>query len=137
MCGRLLCETVCLPLWRDVRFELITSVISAKVRVNRPSFNKLFCSKVRNIPARDHSVFVSCWAFSCSSLEQVLGRTYTHTHGESSGFFCVWALPRAQDRKSPEATQCFCSTVQVHYTFLIPEDSISGGVVFVWIRGTS
>ena len=83
------------PIVEGSSFVFFLSVISAKVRVNRPSFNKLFCSKVRNTPARDHSVIVSCWALSCSSLEQVLGRTYTHTHGESSGFFYVWVLPRA------------------------------------------
>lgn len=67
--------------------KLISLVISAKDDVNQPSFKKLFCSRVRNIPARDHSVFVSCWAFSYSFLERVLGWTYIVVHEDTSGFF--------------------------------------------------
>ena len=74
--------------------EIFTSVISAKERVNRPSFNKLFCSKVRNIPARDHSVFVSCWAF-LYVLVAGLWSDLHHRVWEASGFFYVQTLPRA------------------------------------------
>lgn len=39
---------------------------------------------------------------SLSSLDRVLGRTLVCTHGEASGFFCVWILPRVKDSKHHE-----------------------------------
>ena len=56
--------------------------------------HKLFCSRGKKLPARDHSVFVSCWAIFYSSLEQVLGGTYIYAYGISSGFF-VQTMPHA------------------------------------------
>ena len=59
-----------------------------------------FAPKIE-IPARDHSVFVTCWAFFCSSLEQVLGRTYTHTHGKRPAFLCLDVASCAENINSP------------------------------------
>ena len=81
-------------------------VISAKGDENRPSLKQLFCSKVRNIPAGTIvSLCLACWAFFCSSFEQVLGRTFITAYGEASGFFYVQTLPRAQEPPiHPEAS---------------------------------
>ena len=51
----------------------------------------LYCSfaQVFEWPAQEDCIFVSCWAFSLSSPEQVLGGTYINAHGEPSGFFCL------------------------------------------------
>ncbi len=43
--------------------EFFSSFVSAKGNENLPSFKRFFCSQKRNKPARDLSVFVSCWAF--------------------------------------------------------------------------
>ena len=102
------------PIVEPPSFELLVSVISAKERVNRPSFNKPFALE-NEIHQQETIVSLFLAGRFFVVPEQVLGRTYTFAYEVASGFFCVWALPRAQDRKSPEATQCFCSTVQVHY----------------------
>ena len=67
---------------------LISSVISAKVRENPPSLNKLFCSRIEIYQQGSlyHCVLLGV---SLSFLEQVLGGTFSHTYGEASGFFCV------------------------------------------------
>ena len=74
----------------DLGFRLFTSVISAKERINPPSLKISFAQEKCEIrAARDHSVFVSCWASSHALLEQVLGGTYAFAYGDASGFFCV------------------------------------------------
>ena len=79
--------------------EFIISTVSAKEIVNRPSFKgRLFSTEANAIQlllmgekilAQEDCVFVSCWAFFCSSHEQVPGRTYDFAYGEASGLFCT------------------------------------------------
>ena len=85
---------LCVPLCGDTCFELITSVISAKERVNLPSFNKSFALE-NEIYQQWINVFLFLAGRFFVVPEQVLGRTYTFAYGETSGFFCVWALPHA------------------------------------------
>ena len=48
-------------------------------------FEYIFCSIEGNKPAWDHCVFLL--DVSLTSIERVLGRTFLHTHRDSSGFF--------------------------------------------------
>ena len=67
--------------------ELISSYISAKEIVNRPSFNlKNLLPLNRNMPARDQCVFRLAGRFSVVQW-QVLGRTYDFTYGNRPAFF--------------------------------------------------
>ena len=76
--------------------ELLSSVISAKLCENQPSFLNSFALEIE-MPAQEDCIFVSCWAFLYASREQVLGWTFTQCVWEASGFFCAWTPPRAQE----------------------------------------
>ena len=72
---------------RGTGSELISSYISAKEIVNRPSFNlKNLLPLNRNMPARDQCVFRLAGRFSVVQW-QVLGRTYDFTYGNRPAFF--------------------------------------------------
>ena len=64
--------------------ELLSSVISAKLCENQPSFLNSFALEIE-MPAQEDCIFVSCWAFLYASREQVLGWTFTQ---------CVWGIVR-------------------------------------------
>ena len=71
---------------RGAGSELISSYISAKEIVNRPSFNlKNLLPLNRNMPARDQCVFRLAGRFSVVQW-QVLGRTYDFTYGNRPAF---------------------------------------------------
>ena len=79
---------------RGAGSELISSYISAKEIVNRPSFNlKNLLPLNRNMPARDQCVFRLAGRFSVVQW-QVLGRTYDFTYGNRPAFFCFRAVPQ-------------------------------------------
>ncbi len=120
-------------------------VISAKGDENRPSLKQLFCSKVRNIPAGTIvSLCLACWAFFCSSFEQVLGRTFITAYGEASGFFCVWMscreldlrlhfesgcrLVRRNTQSTPRPPMSPFACPDSHHLILLPENYLTGGL---------
>ena len=82
------------PHYGDTRFELLVSVISAKGRVNRPSFNKPFALE-NEIHQQETIVSLFLAGRFFVVPEQVLGRTYTFAYEVASGFFYVWVLPHA------------------------------------------
>ena len=65
---------------------------------------------------------------SLSSRDRVLGRTLVYSHGEASGFFCVWKQSRAKDSKktrgSPMSTS-ICSLSYILSQIRIPQKGCS------------
>ena len=87
---------------RESRFRaLFIGYFSKSICKPAKFSHKLFCSRGKKLPARDHSVFVSCWAIFYSSLEQVLGGTYIYAYGISSGFFVSGQFPLPMPRMTP------------------------------------
>ena len=70
-----------------------SSVISAKGNENPPSLTKRFCSRnMRNTPARDHSVFVSCWASLLRFLSRFLAGPSLPRMGIRPAFLCSGSI---------------------------------------------
>ena len=85
---------------RGAGSELISSYISAKEIVNRPSFNlKNLLPLNRNMPARDQCVFTTCWALLCRSVAGSWSDLRFHVW-ESSGFFYVRTVPRMSSKRT-------------------------------------
>lgn len=102
--------------------QLFTSVLSAKAYMNRPSLISSFAQEICGLPQqRPLCLCVSCWASLFAFLEQVLGRTYICTYGDSSGFFCAQTLPCAYIVSRPRS-QCSCLAFHPALSFL-PEIS--------------
>ena len=74
------------PIVEPPSFELLVSVISAKERVNRPSFNKPFALE-NEIYQQETIVSLFLAGRFFVVPEQVLGRTYTFAYEVASGFF--------------------------------------------------
>ena len=104
------------PIVEPPSFELLVSVISAKERVNRPSFNKPFALE-NEIHQQETIVSLFLAGRFFVVPEQVLGRTYTFAYEVASGFFMSGCYLMRRIVNPPEATQCFSSTVQNHYTY--------------------
>lgn len=107
---------VCLPWWRNVRFELITSVISAKGNENPPSLKISFATELNN-QHRKHCVFVSCWTFFRRFSRRFLAGPSLPRMGKRLAFFVFWRCLVRRIVNPPKATQMllFDSSSTLHY----------------------
>ena len=82
--------------------ELLSSVISAKLCENQPSFLNSFALEIE-MPAQEDCIFVSCWAFLYASREQVLAGPSHNAYGKRPAFFVLGRrLVRRNDTHPPE-----------------------------------
>ena len=89
-----------------------------KKNMNPPSFTISTFAARNEMPAQEDCVFVSCWAFLCTSQERVLGRTFIITHGERPAFL---------SRHTPQSERrfylrllCSCSMVHTVSVYQLP-----------------
>ena len=111
--------------------ELLSSVISAKGNENLPSLKKLFCSQKRNNPARDLSVFVSCWAFLCRFESRFWQDLRYRVRGTVRLFLCLAAASCAGMTLTLPRSPCFCSIVPTVIKFIQSEIRSSGGLCYI------
>ena len=107
--------------------ELLSSVISAKGNENLPSLEKLFCSQKRNNPARDLSVFVSCWAFLRRFESRFLAGPSLPRTGNRPAFFVPGRCLVRRNDTLPLRSPCFRSIVPTVMKSIQPEIRSSGG----------
>ena len=101
--------------------ELLSSVISAKLCENQPSFLSFFAPEIE-MPAQEDCIFVSCWAFLCASREQVLGWTFTQCVWRIVRLFlCLAAASCAGMILTLPRSLCFCSIVPTVMKSIRPE----------------
>ena len=115
------------PYTADSAPELLSSVISAKGNENLPSLEKLFCSQKRNNPARDLSVFVSCWAFLRRFESRFLAGPSLPRTGNRPAFFVPGRCLVRRNDTLPLRSPCFRSIVPTVMKSIQPEIRSSGG----------
>ena len=106
---------------RSLILSSFLSVISAKIHVNLPSFNTLFCSRMRNT-SKDHCAFVSCWAFLCRFLSGFLAGPTCITYRVASGFFVFRRHLVCRIVYFLRGRQCFCPMVHTVSFYQLPRD---------------
>ena len=105
--------------------EFFSSFVSAKGNENLPSFKKFFCSQKRNKPARDLSVFVSCWAFLRRFESRFLAGPSLPRTGNRPAFFVPERCLVRRNVNSPEAAMLPFACPHSHH-FIQPEIRSSG-----------
>ena len=107
--------------------EFFSSFVSAKGNENLPSFKKFFCSQKRNKPARDLSVFVSCWAFLRRFESRFLAGPSLPRTGNRPAFFVHGHCLVRRNDTLPLRSPCFRSIVPTVMKSIQPEIRSSGG----------
>ena len=106
--------------------ELISSVISAKLCENQPSFLSSFASEIE-MPAQEDCVFVSCWAFLlCVSEAGSWLDLHTMRMRNRPAFFVPGRCLVRRNDTLPPRSPCFCSIAPTVIKSIQPEIRSSG-----------
>ena len=106
--------------------ELLSSVISAKLWVNLPSFKMLFCS--RNKKCQHRKIVSSCLAgrFSVVSGAGFLAGPSHNAYGKRPAFFVPGRCLVRRNDTLPPRSPCFCSIAPTVIKSIQPEIRSSG-----------